>query len=85
MKHIDRLVLEKIRSNQPITFEQLLEQTDMYVYAIGLRPAIMANSLNKLLVHQEIQLTASTQLGLSFVIKIRREYRPDTPFYTRRE
>ena len=34
---------------------------------------------------QGIQLTASTQLGLSFVIKVRNEYRPDTPFYTRRQ
>jgi hypothetical protein len=84
MKDIDRLILEKIRSNQPITFEQLLEQTDLYAYDPRLRPAIMANTLNKLLVFQEIQLTASTGLPLSFTIRIRSEYRSDRPSYTRR-
>jgi hypothetical protein len=82
MNDTDRLILEKIRSNEPITFEQLLEEVDLYAFNPHLRPAIIANTLNKLLVYQEVQLTTTPQL--CFVIKRRSEYRPDRSLYARR-
>ena len=51
-----------------ITFEQLLEEADLYVYNRLLRPGIMATILTELLAAQAIQLTASTHLPLSFII-----------------
>jgi hypothetical protein len=70
MKTIDTRseVLDLIRTKQPITFEQLLEDADLHIYHLLLRPGIMANILTELLAAQAIQLTASTRLPLSFII-----------------
>jgi hypothetical protein len=54
MKTINTEVLDLIRTKQPTTFEQLLEDADLQVYNRLLRPGIMATILTELLAAQAI-------------------------------